>query len=247
MLPAEDATTLSLLYHVNSEPWLNYDAYSDPQNEMSFKQFQNVSSQPLPEPNFDSAVRRAIRERRSCRSFAEEPMPLAQLADILANAYGISGLIENPGELKSYSRPAPSGGALYPLEVYVAAQSVDGLSNGIYHYNVPKHALEVIMSDTSVKDLGDRLLSQYFVSGANVILMFSAVFERTQKKYGPRGYRYILLEAGHAVQNVCLLATELHLSTLCIGGFHDSRLNSYLGLDGKTEGLVYLVAVGHRA
>ena len=59
----------------------------------------------------------------------------------------------------------------------------------------------------------------------------AAVFGRNQKKYGPRGYRYTLLEAGHSAQNVCLRAIELGLGTLCMGGFEDSRLNRVLGLE----------------
>jgi SagB-type dehydrogenase family enzyme len=73
------------------------------------------------------------------------------------------------------------------------------------------------------------------------------VFRRTQKKYGPRGYRYILLEAGHCGQNFCLKAAELGLSTLCMGGFVDSGLNMMLGLQQKEEGVVYTVAAGYAA
>src|SRR5262249_18611316 len=124
MLFADDAYTLPLLYHINSEPWLNLEAYNDPLNEMQFKQFPGLVSKSLPAADFDSPLRRAIRERRSCRNFVESPLPLAKLSDILANAYGVSGLIENPDGLKSYARPVPSGGALYPLEIYVATQSV---------------------------------------------------------------------------------------------------------------------------
>ena len=74
-----------------------------------------------------------------------------------------------------------------------------------------------------------------------------AVFLRTQKKYGPRGYRYILLEAGHVAQNLCVRATELGLATLCAGGFLDSALNELLGLQPKHEGIVYTVAAGFDA
>ena len=245
MLPFDDASSLPLLYHLNSEPWMNLEAYADPLNEMQFKRMYGVGpSKPLPNPDFDSPLRRLIRERRSCRSFVEKTMPLSQLGDILANAYGITGLIENPDGLKSYARPVPSAGALYPLEVYLAAQMIEGISDGIYHYNAPEHSLELIKRGPGVKELGEHLLGQYFLNGANAVLLFSAVFERTLRKYGPRGYRYILMEAGHAAQNVCLLGADLGLSSLCIGGFSDNRLNRYLELDGNTEAIVYLVGLG---
>ena len=81
----------------------------------------------------------------------------------------------------------------------------------------------------------------------NVIVFLAAVFCRSQKKYGPRGYRYILLEAGHVAQTLCLGATERGLGTLCMGGFRDARLNRWLGLDGIDEAVVYSVAIGHPA
>jgi SagB-type dehydrogenase family enzyme len=246
MLPSDDAYSLPFLYHLNSEPWLNIEAYNDPLNEMQFKRLhESGRAQALPEPRSDSLLRSLIRERRSCRDFAASPMPLAQLSDILANAYGISGIIENPDGLKSYARPVPSGGALYPLEIYTATQSIEGLADGVYHYITPAHCLERVKLGPSVNELGERLLNQYFLSNANVVVMFAAIFVRTLRKYGLRGYRYILLEAGHAAQNVCLLAAELGLSSLCIGGFQDHRLNEHLGLDGRTEGVIYLVGVGH--
>jgi SagB-type dehydrogenase family enzyme len=78
-------------------------------------------------------------------------------------------------------------------------------------------------------------------------VILAAVFQRTLKKYGPRGYRYVLFEAGHAAQNVCLLATELDLGSICTGGFYDGRLNRYLGLDGTSEAVLYLVGLGRDA
>jgi SagB-type dehydrogenase family enzyme len=248
MLPAEDPYSLALLYHVNSEPWLNLEAYDDPLNEMRFKRLPvSGRAQPLLEPHSDSLLQRLIRRRRSCRDFVQKEMPLASLSDILANSYGISEILVNPDGLKSYARPVPSGGALYPLEIYIAAQSIEGCGDGVYHYNIPTHCLEPMRHGPSVEELCNHLLNQYFVKAANTVLMFSAVFERTLRKYGPRGYRYVLLEAGHAAQNVCLLATELGLATLCIGGFQDHRLNAHLGLDGTNEAIIYLVAIGYGA
>ena len=75
----------------------------------------------------------------------------------------------------------------------------------------------------------------------------TAVLDRTLHKYGARGYRYILLEAGHAAQNLCLLASERGLASLCVGGFADAAVNRFLGLDPRTEATVYCVGVGHRS
>ena len=57
----------------------------------------------------------------------------------------------------------------------------------------------------------------------------------------------MLLEAGHAAQNLVLLATDLGLGALCIGGFHDALFNRRVGLDGRTQVSMYCVGVGHPA
>ena len=118
-------------------------------------------------------------------------------------------------------------------------------SGGLYRYRPLAHALE----ERARGDVGAWLTrSTYafpFVENANLVVALVATFERSQKKYGPRGYRYILLEAGHAAQNLCLRATELGLATLCIGGFVDGLVNEILELRPTEAGVVYMVAAGY--
>jgi SagB-type dehydrogenase family enzyme len=245
MLPVDDAFTLQRLYHLNSEPWLNLEAYADPSHEMVFKSISSEGeSLPLPKRAIETACGQWIARRRSCRKFADKPMPLEQFGTLLGDAFGITGVVSGPDGQAMYSRAAPSAGALYPLEIYAVTRRVEGLADRLYHYQCLDHALEPVKDDAPIGALGDLLLGQHFLEMANAALIFTAVFERTLKKYGPRGYRYILLEAGHTAQNVCLLATEMGLSTICTGGFYDTRLNRYLGLDGVIEAAVYVVGVG---
>jgi SagB-type dehydrogenase family enzyme len=89
------------------------------------------------------------------------------------------------------------------------------------------------------------MIAAPLVQHANAVVFLSAVFDRTLHKYGPRGYRYILFEAGHVAQNACLLATERGLASLCVGGFIDARVNRLLELDPRVEGTIYCVAIGH--
>jgi len=142
-------------------------------------------------------------------------------------------------------RSVPSAGGLFPLELYAFLRRVEGLSDGLYHYDVRGHALEFLRAAT-IADLEPFLYPFPFIRDANLVFAVAALFERNQKKYGPRGYRYTLLEAG-VVQNICLSAVELGLGTLCMGGFEDSRLNRALELEPAREGVVYAVAVGHDA
>jgi SagB-type dehydrogenase family enzyme len=126
-------------------------------------------------------------------------------------------------------------------------ENVEGMADGLHHYNVREHSLELLKDKAQAADLHSALLTEPFIHNANLVFYLAAVFKRTQKKYGPRGYRYILLEAGHVAQNICLLATEQGLGSLCMGGFLDAKLNRLLGLSGSQEAVVYSVAVGHKA
>ena len=243
MLDAEDTVSLSRLYHLNSEPWLNTAAYDDPANEVRYKRY-DAPALALPARDAVSQVERLIAARRSLRGFADRAMPLSELATLLRVAYGVIDFRRDNGGIARFARSVPSAGALYPLELYTATRRVDGVPDGLYHYGVRAEVLEPVRDGDAFAAIEPMLLGQTYIATANVLLIVVAVFERTQDKYGPRGYRYVLLEAGHAVQNVALLAAERGLAALPVGGFEDARLNEYVGLDAPREGAVYLSAVG---
>ena len=245
MFPFEDGTSLSLLYHLNSEPWANIDAYQTPTYEVEYKQVTpSLEPYSLPTPS-ESDISRLTKKRWSCRAYEPKPLPLSSLSALLWGSYGIirTDAVLFGGSL-ALMRPVPSAGGLFPLEVYVATQRVQDLPDGLHHYNVRNHALEPMSDGPVFKSLQPHLFMFQAIEHANAIIFLAAVFNRTQKKYGPRGYRYILLEAGHVAQNFCLLAVEQQLGTLCMGGYTDGELNQALGLKPLQEGVVYSIAVG---
>ena len=160
---------------------------------------------------------------------------------------GLGGTISFPSGLEMRTRSVPSAGGLYPLELYASLHSVSEVPDGLYHYNVLDHALERLRAPLDPHMLAEAVIPAPFLVNANVLVFISAVFDRTLGKYGARGYRYILLEAGHAAQNLCLVAAERGLASLCVGGFMDARLNGLLELDPRLEATVYCVGLGHAA
>ncbi|MGY4771206.1 SagB/ThcOx family dehydrogenase [Kribbella sp. CWNU-51] len=185
-----------------------------------------------------------IRERISCRAFRDQPISLAELATLLRTGYGITGVTES-GSQQIVDRPVPSPGGLYPLEVSVLVRSVDGLSPGIYHYVPFADGLEQIRGDAVPPPLVSGLfLGQPWAAEAAVVLVLSAVCERSLTRYGDRGYRYLLLEAGHLTQNLVLAATGLRLGAVNLGSFLDDELSGLLRLDTASEIVVYGTAVG---
>jgi SagB-type dehydrogenase family enzyme len=185
--------------------------------------------------------------RHSCREFAQREMSLYQASALLAASYGAIAPARYGGQTAFLRRTVPSAGGLFPLELYTFTQRVRELEDGLYHYDVAAHSLQQLRRGNLFPTLESLFYAYPFMQDANLVVVMAAVFLRTQKKYGPRGYRYILIEAGHVAQNLSLRAIELGLATLCAGGFLDSGLNEVLGLQPKQEGVVYTVAAGFDA
>lgn len=195
---------------------------------------------PLPPPRDTGpvSVEEALAKRRSCRSFAPLPLSLEEVAQLLWAAQGIT-------DHSSGFRTAPSAGALYPLEVYLVVGNVTGLAPGVYRYLPERHALSRTLSDDRREALFRAALFQRWVQEAPAVLVFAAVYERTTRKYGERGIRYVHMEVGHAAQNVYLQAEALGLGTVAVGAFEDRSVQNALQLPEKEHPL-YLMPVGKR-
>jgi SagB-type dehydrogenase family enzyme len=193
-------------------------------------------SLPQPRASGTRSVEEALAQRRSVRDYADEPLTAAQLAQLLWAAQGIT--MPSRG-----LRTAPSAGALYPLEVYVAVERVVGVPAGVYHYAPGPHRLELVVDRPVRAQLCEAALSQAAVADAPATVAIAAEYARTTGKYGERGRRYAHLEAGHAAQNVYLQAIALGLGTVVIGAFDDERVNALLGMK-PGEAPLYLMPVG---
>ncbi len=182
-------------------------------------------------------VEKAIANRRSQRDFTDETMSLAELSHLLYYSSGVT-------DKRQGLRAAPSAGATYPIEVYAIVNNVEGLAKGIYHYLIESHELELLREGDFRNEMSRAALEERMFKQANVIVALSAVFQRTQQRYRERAQRYIFFEAGHIAQNTYLVATSLGLGACAIGAFYDDEFNRLLGLDGKNESVLYLIAVG---
>jgi len=193
----------------------------------------------LPEPRYGSetSVEEALLARRSVRNYKNEPLTLKEVSQLLWAAQGITN--------EKGLRVAPSAGALYPLEVYLAVGNVNSLSSGVYKYKPQGHELAKVAEGDKRMELYNAALNQSAVKDAAVAVVFSAVYKRTAEKYGERGKRYVHLETGHAAQNVYLQATSLGLGTVVIGAFDDNEVKKIMNMQDDEQPL-YIMPVGRK-
>lgn len=166
-----------------------------------------------------------------------------QLSALLAYSYGVRGARE-VSEGAAQRRHVPSGGALYPLEIYLYAAEVRGLAKGLYHYHSGQHRVALVKPGDLSQEFSAALIRPELVAEASILIVIAGLFERSIIKYGNRGYRAVLLEAGHVGQNLALVATGLGLGCVNLLGYRDRCLDRIVGLDGLDASVVYLAAIG---
>jgi len=181
-----------------------------------------------------------LRQRKSIRSFKDKSLKKTLLSQLLWASQGITRK-----EMGFEFRTSPSAGALYPVETYLVINTVEGVEAGVYHYGIRNHELEQLKQGDFRLPIAQAALDQDMAYSANVVFVWTSVFQRGKWKYGQRVYRYVYLDAGHIAQNLALAAVGLDLGTCQIGALYDEEVNSILGLDGESESVLYMSVVGH--
>lgn len=187
---------------------------------------------PVPRLRGEMSVEEAINLRRSVRRYKDTPLTLEQVSQLLWAAYGMNAWNK---------RTSPSAGACYPFEVYVAVSKVEGLKPGLYHYDGEAHALELVEEGDISRPLAKACLGQRHVETAPINIILIAHYERTTRRYGERGYRYVHIDSGHMGQNIYLQATALGLGTVAVGAFIDEEVKKLLKVPGEP---LYIFPVG---
>jgi SagB-type dehydrogenase family enzyme len=188
-----------------------------------------VAPLPMPETSGGMPLAVALGRRRSQRAFDPGALTPAQTGQLLWAAQGITDPLGH--------RTAPSAGALYPLELYICTGAT------VAHYQPVDHALAVLSREDRRASLQKAALGQDAVGAAPLLVVVTAVYARSERRYGSRGQRFAQLEAGHAAQNVLLTATSLGLGAVPIGAFDDGGVRAALELPSDRTPL-YMIAVG---
>ncbi len=204
-----------------------------------YKGYRRFDELILPRPQLPSHIyfKKVMEKRKSGRKFSSKPLSLTKLSTLLY--YGAGMNLDG-------KRFYPSAGARYPLEVYILSINTNDVLNGTYHYYLKDHSLEELVLFKKKFNFRE-FFNQGWVSKAAVFIVITAMPSRNTNKYGERGYRHILTEAGHMAQNFYLMSAAVNLSCCAIGGYVDDNINELLDVDGKEETVVYVLAVGENS
>jgi SagB-type dehydrogenase family enzyme len=188
----------------------------------------------------DDTFVKLLKSRISEREYGSDPLNVEALKEILWAAYGIKGSTIS-GE---FSRNVPSAGGVYPLRFLIMPLYVTGLSLNIYEYLPYDHEFYQLHDVVVPKSLKNWFRTRHidFRSVATIIFIVGNL-HRMHARYGDRGYRYILIEAGHCGQNICLSCASLNLKHVTIGGFDDQLVHEGLHLT-ENEVPLYCVVIG---
>jgi SagB-type dehydrogenase family enzyme len=250
----EKEASLWELYHENSKAG-RYSFFPQPDfitqqmermlESLSYDQYPEIQL-PQSRTRLDLDMQSAITARVSARGLTPVRLTLEQLATLLHYSYGVTR--DNRGtEFPRPFRAVPSGGALYPLELYFHSTHMEELESGLYHYNPTRGSLRFLRYGDESRRLSEALVQRNLALDCSLLVFITAVFERSAFKYGERGYRFVLLEAGHVAQNLVLTATAMGLGCLTIGGYADRQVDDLLGLDGISHSTIYMAGISGNA
>jgi SagB-type dehydrogenase family enzyme len=155
-------------------------------------------------------------------SVPRPPLPFnaGNLGSLLRLCVGLTAW-KQYGSSRWSLRAHPSSGNLHPTETWLIAGGVDGLDDGLYHYQNRLHALERRAWGTGKKTAG-------------VWLGFSSIHWREAWKYGERAFRYCQLDLGHVLAALSY-AAALHGWRPRLMGMDSAAVASCLGLDRAVD------------
>lgn len=207
--------------------------------KQNYKSYQRLDNFLLDLRNYRTTpLADIIFKRKSDREFCSEKISGQLVADILFTCCGI-----NRVDGGTANRVYPSAGARYPIETYIVIRNNSDIQDGLYHYGVKQNNIALLLKGDLIEDICSATDAPW-LNNANIIIILTCVLDRSYVKYGDRGYRFALLEAGHIAQNFYLYSTEQQLRCCGIGGFIDNKIHELLDIDDEKEFAVYLLAIG---
>ncbi|MEK9135465.1 MAG: SagB/ThcOx family dehydrogenase [Patescibacteria group bacterium] len=236
-----DANRYYLLFHMASEnpmPFLRELSEEDTTRMLREGESPLV---PFPSSRY-TALEQLLEKRESVRQFSGEPLSFDELSRLAWAVYGRIKRSEKFPESSIGLGTVPSGGAMYPLRLFVLDRK--GPSGWMVYIGYPKglQVRSLVSKQQAIHALGEDSI----LEGAAAVYILTCDFQRIIQKYGNRGYRFALLEAGHAAQNAYLWCAEQNLGVVEVGGFLDEELANLLLLSYPRQAPLTALIIGRR-
>jgi len=194
---------------------------------------------PLPRvgPRVWPRLDQALMRRRSTTAVSTSFPSKRALSRLLRMAHGLTA--------DRARGPVPSAGGLQALELYLVAFNPSWLPPGAYHFDRAGNYLSQVAASAGRDEWDKRVPSLTPVTGGAMLLILAGDHGRVEAKYGARAIRFLLIEAGHLAQNLCLLSNSLNLDTLPLGGFFEQEIARQLALPAS-DVVLYLLLCGNK-
>jgi SagB-type dehydrogenase family enzyme len=223
----------------------NRDNWPEEWKTIYFKEYKRMPVTNLPsvkEGMCNLNLEQALLKRNSTRKYSPtKEVTAEELSTLLYYSAGIKN--KSDDDLNQSRRHYPSGGARYPLEMYVCIQHCSEIDAGVYHYNVKGHHLEKLLDSSYTKQLYNAVLYPW-AAEAPILCIVTAVWDRTFMKYNDFGYRSVLLEAGYLGQNMQLVAQAMHIKSCPLLGFDNQEIEKLLDIQNEDESSICLTIFG---
>jgi SagB-type dehydrogenase family enzyme len=161
-------------------------------------------------------------------------LDLAKLARLLWHTNGCTRIEQHPWGVQHF-RAAPSAGAMYPTEVYVAVRGMPGLAPGIYDYQVLDHSLAPVHAADAMAALHGAAFGHPALAMSEAAVILAGEWFRSSWRYRERGARRVFLDTGHVLGNLVEIAPSEGFEAVPVGSFRDEIVEKLLGVDDAVE------------
>ena len=193
--------------------------------------FPNINQKTLTE---------VIASRRSLRQYKNQPYTFEEMSYLLWEVARVDHIKDG----RTY-KTFPTAGATNSSEIYVYINHVEGIEKGIYLYVQDQHRLALIHQESDLEEkVNQSILRQ--LRGANMVFFFTHVLPRVEYKYAYIGPKLACLEAGHACQNLSLVAEVIDSGACAIAAYHQEEVDRLLMINGEDHFTIYAATVGKK-
>ena len=215
-----------------------------------YKTYDGHKNVKLPSPTTSYISQKNFQDvlfsRETIRSFDHETsISLKQFSNLLYLVFGSVSCSLDHGIGPAIFKTSPSGGGRSSIEAYPVVFNVDGLDNGVYHYSVKNHELELISQGDFREEMTNIAGDQVHVGWPAASVIYTSVLQRVAWKYKTsRGYKAIYMDVGHLSQTFYLVSNWMNLGAFFVGALRDEVVENFLGINPYQEIVIGASGIG---